>query len=116
MAVYDDLADEPLRIYDRGVEGFNGGTRPYEQPLSYRYGDILSPYIRSAEALAVEDRHFVGCIQNGTVPESDGVSGLSVVAVLDAIDRAMRQATSVAVDYFGDSSGADRPSLSQAAD
>jgi predicted dehydrogenase len=107
MAVYDDLANEPLRIYDRGIQGSNGGTRPYERPLSYRYGDILSPYIGIAEPLTLEDQHFIGCIQNCAVPESDGVSGLSVVAVLDAIERAIRQETTVEVDYLGAHSGGD---------
>jgi predicted dehydrogenase len=99
MAVYDDLADEPLRIYDRGVEGFNDRVPPYNRPLSYRYGDTLSPHIGAGEPLAVQDRHFIDCIRSGNVPESDGMSGLSVVTVLDAIGRAMQQAASVDVHY-----------------
>lgn len=93
MAVYDDLAEEKLRIYDRGVDGMPiSGARKgplHAMPISYRYGDIVSPHIEFQEPLMLEDRHFVECIRNQLPPRSDGVSGAAVVAVLDAIDRAI---------------------------
>lgn len=95
MAVYDDLAEERLRIFDCGVEGGVEGRgaseqpAPFERPVSYRYGDIVSPHIHFEEPLALEDRHFVDCIRRRALPMSDGNSGMAVVAVLEAIDRAM---------------------------
>jgi predicted dehydrogenase len=98
MAVYDDLADERLRIYDRGVEGTTG-ARAYERPVGYRYGDIVSPHISSEEPLSLQDQHFVDCIRYGLMPESSGVSGMEVIAILEAIDRSLREGRPVDVDY-----------------
>jgi predicted dehydrogenase len=92
MAVYDDLAEERLRIFDCGIEGGPGAVdqpAPFERPVSYRYGDIVSPHIHFEEPLALEDRHFVDCIRQRGSPQSDGASGMAVVAVLEAIDRAL---------------------------
>lgn len=102
MAVYDDLAEERLRIFDCGVEGNGhdgaGGPAPFERPVSYRYGDIVSPHIHFEEPLALEDRHFVECIRKRTAPSSDGHSGMAVVAVLEAIDRALATGRDLPVD------------------
>lgn len=93
MAVYNDMAEERLRIFDRGVERPEETEATYERPLSYRYGDIISPHIRFEEPLALENQHFVDCIRNGTTPQTDGRSGLAVVAVLEAVDRALGTGT-----------------------
>jgi predicted dehydrogenase len=98
MAVYDDLAEERLRIFDRGVEPASG-YQPHERPVAYRYGDITSPHIGFDEPLALEDGHFVDCIRRQTAPETSGTDGLEVIAVLEAIDRSLRLGTPVAVDY-----------------
>jgi predicted dehydrogenase len=104
MAVYDDLADEKLRIFDCGVEGGlpGEGVVPYERPISYRQGDIVSPRIDAEEPLAVEDRHFIECIRDRTTPVSDAASGIAVVAVLEAIDRSLSSGTPYAVDGAGE--------------
>jgi predicted dehydrogenase len=98
MAVYNDMIEERLRIFDRGVERQRPELPLHEQPLSYRYGDIISPHIPLAEPLAIEDSHFVDCIRSGGIPEEDGWDGLSVVAVLEAIDQSLRTGQSVRVD------------------
>jgi predicted dehydrogenase len=84
MAVYNDLAsEERIRIHDKGVV-----TQPTDElahaPMSYRYGDIVSPYLAMDEPLSVQDEHFIECILTGKRPQSDGRSGLSVVRVLEA--------------------------------
>lgn len=101
MAIYDDLAEERLRIYDRGVDQGTDGAESFERPLSYRYGDICSPHIDAQEPLGVEDAHFVDCICNGTQPETPGGDGLAVTAILTAIDRSLRSGGRVEVDYGG---------------
>jgi predicted dehydrogenase len=98
MAVYNDMAEERLRIFDRGVEPCEAGTASYERPLSYRYGDIISPHIRFEEPLVLEDQHFVEAIRTGSQPQTDGANGLAVVAVLDAIDRSLKSGTTWRVD------------------
>lgn len=102
MAVYDDLAEERLRIFDCGVEGNGpdgvGGPAPFERPVSYRYGDIVSPHIHFEEPLGLEDRHFIDCIRKRSQPTSDGLSGMAVVAVLEAIDRSLATGRDLPVD------------------
>jgi predicted dehydrogenase len=99
MAVYDDLAEERLRIYDRGVTSLEDGSLPYGRPFSYRYGDIISPHISSEEPLAVEDQHFLDCICNQATPDCSGEDGMLVIAILEAIDRALQKGITVEVDY-----------------
>ena len=102
MAIYDDIAEEKLRIYDRGVNGgderHTDGAKLHEMPITYRNGDIVSPQIHFQEPLMLEDQHFVDCILSRTKLLSDGNSGAAVVAVLEAIDRAMRENQPVAID------------------
>lgn len=88
MAVYDDLkTDEPLRIYDRGVTPQL--TNLHEAPMSYRYGDVTSPFINFKEPLALEDGHFVEAIRRGQATRATGASGRLVVAVLEAAERSL---------------------------
>ena len=102
MAVYDDLAEEKLRIFDRGVDrSRNGGDKDvplHAMPITYRYGDVVSPHIDFKEPLMLEDRHFVDCIRDGTAPLSDGEAGLAVVTVLDAIDRSISTGRNVRIE------------------
>ena len=98
MAVYDDLAEERLRIYDRGLGAVDAPPSP-ERPLTYRYGDIIIPHIRADEPLAVQDQHFVNSILSRTTPQTDGRNGAAVVAVLEAIEASMRRNARVLVNY-----------------
>jgi predicted dehydrogenase len=98
MAVYNDLAnEEPIRIYDRRVESVPNGDRSGRFPVSYRYGDIISPFVAFKEPLLVQDQHFVDCISKGIAPQTNGESGLAVVEVLEAIDLSISQGRRVAV-------------------
>ena len=99
MAVYDDLAEEPLRIFDRGVHCTGGYAPSHERPPSYRYGDIVAPYIRPDEPLALQDRHFIDSIRRNTVPEASGEQALGIIATLEAIDRSIRQRSMMPVAH-----------------
>lgn len=90
MAVYDDLAEERLRIFDRGIDGGEGSIPPHERPPRYRYGDIVSPHIRADEPLALQDGHFIDCIRDNLVPETSGEDALGIIATLEAISRSIR--------------------------
>jgi predicted dehydrogenase len=102
MAVYNDLeSDERIRIYDKGVVR-GSVTEPLGQPpMSYRYGDIVAPFMPSDEPLAVQDEHFVDCILSGKIPQSDGSVGLSVVRVLEAAQRSIDCGGPVRLDESG---------------
>jgi len=99
MAVFDDLAEERLRIYDRGLGAVDEPPCP-ERPITYRYGDIVVPHIRADEPLALQDQHFVDSILSRTRPRTDGYNGAAVVAVLEAIAASMQKNAPVAVQYF----------------
>jgi len=91
MAVYDDLAvDERIRVLDKGVCLAPDGDNMTQPPMSYRYGDIVVPFISPDEPLAVQDRHFIECIATGSRPLTDGANGLAVVEALEAAELSRR--------------------------
>jgi predicted dehydrogenase len=90
MAVYDDMSDnERIRIYDIGVDvqTIDGPASAHALPVSYRTGDITSPFIPFSEPLLVQDEHFVECIRTGRRPETPGERGLDIVRVLADTDE-----------------------------
>ena len=89
MAVYNDLSEERIRIFDKGVL-VPDGSPPQGTPVSYRYGDILAPYFTFEEPLAAQDREFVLCATSGRRPRADAMSGLAAVQVLEAADMSLR--------------------------
>ena len=104
MAVYDDLAEERIRVLDKGVEPpppESGSTQP---PMSYRYGDFVSPFLAPDEPLALQDRHFVECARSGTRPLTDGRNGLAVVEVLQCAQLSLRLGHPVLLEELGDGS------------
>lgn len=98
MVVFDDLAtEERIRVHDKGViENLRASASPAgvdltQPPMSYRYGDVVTPYLELPEPLTVEDEHFADCVLNGTRPLTDGEAGLAVVQVLEAAQRAHKE-------------------------
>jgi predicted dehydrogenase len=81
MAVYDDTAEERIRIHDKAVLLPPDGAKPALK--RYHQGAITSPPISFDEPLAVQARHFVECIAAGATPQTDGASGLAVVQVIE---------------------------------
>ncbi len=98
MAVYDDLAEERLRIYDRGLGAVDTPPSP-DRPMTYRYGDIIVPHIRADEPLALQDRHFIDSILTRSRPQTDGQNGAAVVAVLEAIQTSIGRNAPAKVQY-----------------
>ena len=91
MAVYDDMSDiECIRIYDAGVAPTDIGeaAAPHATPVTYHYGEIVSPSVQFAEPLLVQDTHFIECVRTGRRPDTPGERGLAVVRVLAATDEA----------------------------
>ena len=96
MVVYNDLAsDERIRVHDKGVIHAQPDGDETQPPMSYRYGDVISPYLTVNEPLKVEDEHFVDCAISGERPRTDGENGLAVVEVLEAAQRSLREGRSV---------------------
>lgn len=90
MVVYDDTsADEKIKLYDKGVNLKNPETFG-EYQLSYRTGEVISPTLDSTEPLLMEANHFMDCMLQDLVPETDGVMGQAVVLALEAASTSMR--------------------------
>lgn len=100
MAVYDDLSDaERIRIYDKSVGQAEGSEPVPSMPVTYRNGNIISPYVEFSEPLLIQDSHFIECIRTGRRPRSSGQRGLDVVRVLSATDEGMATDGMVKVAY-----------------
>jgi predicted dehydrogenase len=99
MAVYDDLAQQDrVRVLDKGVCLPDGGGNLTQPPLSYRYGDILVPFVAADEPLALQDSHFVESITTGCEPLTSGEDGLAAVEVLEAAQYSRRLGRPVLID------------------
>jgi predicted dehydrogenase len=88
MVVYDDVSNEPVRIFDSGVmiddpESFG------QFQLSYRTGEIVSPAMRPAEPLQLEMADFCRAIRTGDVPRSSAELGIEVVRMIEAVDESL---------------------------
>ncbi len=90
MIVYDDIAEDKVAIYDKGIS-FNkpaalGKSMDYDEPhkvyFSYRSGDIVFPKIDFQEPLKCEINHFVECIVDGVPCLTDAKHACSVVEIL----------------------------------
>jgi predicted dehydrogenase len=98
MLVWNDLEpDEKIRVYDKGVD-VTSREGVYNLLVSYRTGDMYAPRLQQVEALKLETRYFLDCIQNGNRPHNDGEAGLRVVRLLEAADASIqRRGAAVAV-------------------
>jgi predicted dehydrogenase len=91
MLVWNDLvADEKIRVYDRGVN-IASGEKVHELLVNYRSGDMWAPQIEQLEALRVELDYFADCIMNSKTPFNDGEAGLRVVRMLEAADCSIKR-------------------------
>ncbi len=94
MIVYDDVAQDKLHIYDKGIT--KGDPVPMEQATDFarhkmitRAGDLLVPNFKMPEPLATEAKHFVHCLRTREAPLTDGHNGIAVTAVLEAVDKSL---------------------------
>jgi predicted dehydrogenase len=91
MVVFDDMeSDRKVTVYDKGAAKVQ--YENYGEYVTLRFGDIHIPRISNDEPLRLECQHFVECIREGRTPLSDGIDGLNVVRVLEAMERSLREA------------------------
>ena len=90
MIVYDDTSNEPVRIFDSGVE-LPDPESFGEYRLSYRTGDIVSPRIAATEPLMMEMEDFCTAIRSGKTPRSSALLGLEVVRVIEGVDASLER-------------------------
>ena len=89
MIVYDDASNEPVRVFDSGVNLPDPQTFG-EYRLSYRTGDIVSKAIEVTEPLLLEMADFCAAIRSGVVPRSSRELGLEVVRMIEAVDASLQ--------------------------
>src|SRR5438876_2265295 len=89
MVVYDDVAENKIAIYDKGIDrkAILGQNMDFDQPqlsqFNYRSGDVLLPQIKFTEPLRVEAEHFADCVLNGGVPLTGVTHARAVVSILE---------------------------------
>lgn len=96
MILYDDLEpSEKIKVYDKGIT-LNGnpqknGEKVYQMLVGYRTGDMYAPHLDLGEALSIELRQFVECIERNEQPVADGNAGLRVVRILEAATQSLAE-------------------------
>jgi predicted dehydrogenase len=83
MLVYDDIEDNKVTIFDKGVEVPPYSITEEEFRASYRQGPETNYPIQWVEPLKAECSHFIDCIRSGEKPRSSGEDGLMVVKILE---------------------------------
>ena len=102
MVVFDDLdTEERIRVHNKGVVEPSGVEDLTQPPMSYRYGEVVAPYVIVNEPLGLEDEHFVDCALTGMQPLTGAANGLAVVRVLEAAELSFRERREVAIAEIG---------------
>ncbi len=90
MVVYDDIAENKIAIYDKGIDrmAILGENMDFDDPRNFtfnlRSGDVYLPKIHFEEPLKVEIEHFLDCIQNKTKCLTGCEHAKKVIEVLSA--------------------------------
>jgi predicted dehydrogenase len=91
MIQYNDAASEdPIRIYDRGLDFDEAPSSFGEYRLTYRTGDMIAPRIDAAEPLTLELLDFAKSIREGSKPVSDARLGVEIVRAIEAAELSMK--------------------------
>ncbi len=89
MVVYDDVAENKIAIYDKGIDrkAILGENMDFDVPraaqFNYRSGDILFPEVKFSEPLRVEAEHFKDCVLNSKPPLTGLAHARTVVSILE---------------------------------
>jgi predicted dehydrogenase len=89
MLVYDDISENKVILYDKGVQVPPYSVTEDEFRASYRNGPETIIPIEQIEPLRAECEDFIECIRNCTSPRSDASAGLKIVKILESAQRSM---------------------------
>lgn len=89
MLVYDDIADDKVRLYDFGVEAPPYSDTPEQFQMSYRHGPETSVPVPWQEPLRLECQAFADWIETGRPACSDAWTGVKVVSILETAQRSL---------------------------
>jgi predicted dehydrogenase len=88
MVIYDDIAENKITIYDKGIDrmAILGENMDFDNPNSFRFnhrsGDVYMPKIQYDEPLKTEVEHYLDCIKNRTSCMTDADHAKTVVEIL----------------------------------
>jgi predicted dehydrogenase len=89
-----ESGEKKIEIYNMGIdvkERSETSNLSYADHLmSYRYGDIVVPYIKNKEPMRDELLDFINSIKNNTQPIASGHIGFNVVKVLSAMQTSLK--------------------------
>ena len=89
MVVYDDIAENKITIYDKGIDRMAhlGNHMDFDDPSTFtfrhRSGEVTIPNIKWIEPLKTEIEHFVDCIKNDTPCLTNASHANKVVKILE---------------------------------
>lgn len=89
MVIYDDISDNKIAIYDKGIDRRHvlGENMDFDTPgpidFNYRSGDLLYPQINFIEPLKTEAQHFIDCIREKKTPITGIAHARHVVSILE---------------------------------
>jgi predicted dehydrogenase len=95
MVVYDDVSDDKIKVFDKGVDLIPkvGEKMDYDNFNNYqilhRSGDIHIPKINFQEPLKVEVAHFLDCVATGNTPITGPKHARDVVAIMEMVQTAL---------------------------
>jgi predicted dehydrogenase len=89
MLVYDDIAEQKVILYDKGVDAPPYSDTPEQFNLSYRHGPEQPVAYTWEEPLRAECRAFVQAVASRQAPPSSSWVGVKVVQVLEAAQRSL---------------------------
>ena len=90
MIVYDDIAENKIALYDKGIDrlavlgtdmDFDAGSAP---EFTHRSGDVVLPKVAWREPLQNEVEHFADCIRTGEPCKADAAHARKVVSILSS--------------------------------
>lgn len=97
MVVYDDVAENKIAIYDKGIDrmAILGENMDFDHPrvgqFNYRSGDILFPEIKFVEPLRIEAEHFRDCVLHSRPPQTGLAHSRTVVSILERASSPVRR-------------------------
>lgn len=91
MAVYDDLSEYQITVYDKSIEPDLKPGSDYDQPphrFVHNNGAANMPSLPKTEPLKAEIDHFISCIHDGTEPRTGITHARNVVGILERASKA----------------------------
>lgn len=88
-----DSGTKSIQIYNTSIDVENPERKSNvsyaSHLLSYKYGDVVSPFIPNGEPMMAEAKEFIDCVEGDAVPLADGELGLSVVKTVVAMKESL---------------------------